>query len=77
MRCWLHQLKMADLSARLGMTVVKSAAAPSGRVGLKERETQARTQFRSKVWPDDTITGSAMIEPETGHKNSTGIAAGF
>lgn len=32
---------MVDLRARLGMTVEKSEAVPSGRVGLNDREMQA------------------------------------
>lgn len=66
-------MRMVDLRARLGMTAEKSAASPPWRVGLKERETQARTQLRSNVWPEETMTGSAMIEPDSGQRNSTGI----
>lgn len=67
-----HQLRMVDLRARLGMMVEKSGVEPSERVGLKERERQARTELRSKVWPEETITGSDMREPEIGQMNSFG-----
>lgn len=53
------------------MTVVKSTVAER-MVGLKEREIQARTQLRSKVCPEETITGSAMRSPEMGQTNSGG-----
>lgn len=66
-----HQLTMADLRARLGMMVVKSTVEWRV-VGLKEREIQARTQLRSKVWPEETMTGSAISSPEMGQTNSGG-----
>lgn len=62
---------MADLRARLGMMVVKSTVARKV-VGLKEREIHARTQFRSNVWPEETITGSAISSPDMGQMNSGG-----
>lgn len=65
---------MADLRARLGMTKEKSAS--PARVGVKERDTQACTQLRSKVRPDDSITGSAINKFEMGHKNSIGTEKG-
>ncbi|KAJ9562373.1 hypothetical protein OSB04_007533 [Centaurea solstitialis] len=67
-----HQLVMADLSARFGMTAVKSTAA----FGLWDREMHARTQFRSNVCPDETITGSAINSPEIGQMNSGGGRGG-
>ncbi|KAD0183000.1 hypothetical protein E3N88_44673 [Mikania micrantha] len=66
-----HQLIMADLRARLGMMVVKSTVVKRV-VGLKESDIQARTQLRSNVWPEETITGSAMSSPEMGQMNSGG-----
>ncbi|MFS7948333.1 hypothetical protein Hanom_Chr06g00558751 [Helianthus anomalus] len=61
---------MADLRARLGMMVVKSTVRRVG--GLKDKEIQARTQLRSKVWPEETMTGSAMRVLEMGQMNSGG-----
>lgn len=63
---------MVDLRARLGMRVEKSGVEPSDRVGIKERERQASTELRSKVWPEETMTGSDMTAPEIRHKNSLG-----
>lgn len=51
---------MVVLRARLGMRAEKSGDEPSGRVGMKERERQASTALRSKVWPEETMTGSDM-----------------
>lgn len=67
---------MADLRARLGMMVVKSTVVRRV-VGLKSREIQARTQLRSKVCPEEIITGSAMRSPEMGQMNSGGGGGGF
>lgn len=36
------------------------------------RFLQAWTEVRSKEWPEETITGSAMREPEMGQRNSSG-----
>lgn len=66
---------MVDLRARLGMTVEKSGVVPSTRVGVNPRVLQTWTQARSKVWPEETTTGSAIKEPETGHRNSPGGSA--
>ena len=66
------QLKMDDFRAKLGMIMDKSGTEPSLRTGLCPRVLQAVTQARSKVWPVETITGSAMSDPEIGHMNSVG-----
>lgn len=58
------------LRAKLGIMVEKSGREPSGRVGVKARKLQASTQVRSKVWPEETITGSGMSVEEMGQMNS-------
>lgn len=39
---------------------------------MKLRSLQAWTEARSKEWPEETMTGSAMMEPEMGQRNSSG-----
>lgn len=64
---------MAVLRARLGITEEKSSVdESSSRVGVKDRALQAKTQAFSNVWPEVTITGSAMRDPEMGQRNSFG-----
>lgn len=70
-----HQLRMADLRARLEITEEKSGGGESTRVGVKLRDLQTWTQARSKVWPEETMTGSAIREPEMGQMNSFGAWA--
>lgn len=62
---------IADLRARLGMIVVKSTL-DRRVIGLNEREIHATTQFRSNVWPEETMTGSAIKSLEIGQMNSGG-----
>lgn len=54
------------------MTVEKSGDVPSDKIGVKLRFLQTRTQFLSNVWPEVTITGSAIKESEIEHMNSGG-----
>lgn len=64
---------MAVLRARLGITEEKSSVdESSSRVGVKDRALQAKTQAFSNVWPEVTITGSAIRDPEMGQRNSFG-----
>ena len=67
-----HHLVIADLRARFGISVEKSGMVPSERFGVKFKFLQASTDTLSKVWPEETITGSAIRDPETGHRNSSG-----
>ncbi len=74
----LHQLRMADLRARLGITEEKSGVDESiFRIGVKPRVLQTKTQACSNVWPEVTITGSAMRESEMGQRNSFGGSFGL
>lgn len=50
----------------------RSGREPSGRSGAKPRVLQASAEERSKVWPEETMTGSAMREEEIGQRNSEG-----
>lgn len=68
----MHQLRMVDLRARLRIMEEKSA-----KVGVKPRGLQALTQACSKVWPEETMTGSAMREPKMGQRNSFGGCFGL
>lgn len=43
--------------------------------GVKANSAQAWMQARSKVWPEATMTGSAMREHEIGQMNSAGGSA--
>lgn len=58
--------------AILGMIVEKSGVEPSDRIGVKLRFLQTWTQFLSNVWPEVTMTGSAIRELEMEHMNSDG-----
>lgn len=62
-----HQFKIADLRARFGIMVLKSTL-----FGLKDNDMHASTQLRSNVWPEETMTGSAMRLLDIGHMNSGG-----
>lgn len=64
---------MVDFRARLGITEVRSGGGESTRLGVKFRALQTWTQTRSKVWPEETMTGSAIRDPEIGQMNSFGI----
>lgn len=74
---FLHHTRMVDLRARLGITEEKSGVDESGKVGVKPRALQALTQARSKVWPDETMTGSAIRDLEIGQRNSIGGCFGL
>lgn len=69
-----HQLRMADLRARLGIKVEKSGVEPSDKMGLNWSDLQALTQLHSKLCPEETITGSAIRDPEIEHMNSFGAS---
>lgn len=64
---------MADLRAKLGIMEVKSRVEK----GLNEREMEARRELRSKDWPEEMMTGSAMRMLEIGQMNSGGGDGGF
>jgi hypothetical protein len=68
-----HQVPMAALSAALGITVSAPPASTPG--GRNASSAQAWRQARSKVFPDGSMTGSAMSAPEIGHRNSSGTAS--
>ena len=68
-----HQVPMAALSAALGMRVLAPPASTPG--GRNASSAQAWRQARSKVFPDGSMTGSAMSAPEIGHRNSSGTAS--
>lgn len=63
---------MVVLRAKLGITVEKSVVDLSGKVGLKPNFLQISTEARSKVWPEETTTGSNIKNPEIGQRNSGG-----
>lgn len=63
---------MEDFKAKFGITIEKSGTEPSFRVGLYPRVRHAVMQARSKVCPVETITGSAISDPEIGQMNSAG-----
>jgi len=58
-----HQWRIVDLMAKLGITVVKSGRMLSSRVGVKPKSRQTWTESRSKVWPEETTTGSDIKDP--------------
>lgn len=67
-----HQLRIAVLRAKLGMTVEKSGLDPSASVGVKLKSLQTSTHTRSKVWPEETTAGLNIKELEMGQRNSCG-----
>lgn len=54
------------------MSEERSGREPSGSGGEKPRVLQASAEERSKEWPDETMTGSAIRELEMGQRNSEG-----
>lgn len=50
----------------------KSGLEPSGSRGAKPRCLQTCTHMLSKVWPEETTTGSNIKEPEMGQTYSVG-----
>lgn len=67
-----HQLRIAVLRAKLGMTVEKSGLDPSASVGVKLKSLQTSTHTRSKVCPEETTAGLNIKELEMGQRNSCG-----
>lgn len=67
-----HQLRIAVLSAKFGITVEKSGLDPSASVGVKPKSPHTRTHTRSKVWPEETTAGSNINDLEMGQRNSWG-----
>lgn len=65
---------MVDLRARLGNTEEKLGLDESTRVGVKPRAWQDRTQVRSKEWPEETMTRSAMRDLEIVREGDDGLA---
>lgn len=69
---FLHQLWIVLFRARLGITLEKSGSEPSWSLGVKPKPLQTCTVNRSKVWPEETTTGSDIKELKIGQRNSVG-----
>lgn len=67
-----HQLRIVFLRAKLGIIAEKSGFEPSGKDDVNPSSRHTCTEVRSKVWPEDTTTGSNIKEPEIGQMNSFG-----
>ncbi|KAB1221203.1 hypothetical protein CJ030_MR2G025737 [Morella rubra] len=71
---FLHQLRIVDLRARIGITKEKPGLDESTRVGVKPRAWQTQTKVHSKEWPKETMTGSTMKDPEMVREGDDGLA---